>query len=987
MMNPVNSKAANFLSPWINWRRKRFWLLVLLLAWTLFGFLAAPRILHSTLVDLVEGTGRVVQVGDIRLNPFALTLEVDELEVRDADQTAIVRFDSLRINFQLSSLFRRAWTFDEIRFDGLHIEEERYAAGDTRLLRLASDFKPEENAAAVPDTHSDPPRIIVHEFTLNEGGIGLTDHLAGGFNGTLGPVSAHLSDMRTIRNHAGAKRVTIETPEGGVISWSGDLQLVPLESSGHLSVRGKGLPLTLRYLDHYLPVNIKGEEIEVNFDYRLFSDGDELRVAIDKVVSRSGDIHVYLPDEDTPFLSVPEIEITGGSLRWPNRDIRAGTLAIRGAALTVVQQSDGGFNLNRMAATDGGETTATLPEPWTISVDQLDLDGARVDFEDRSFDPPGLIRAQNVMVAFTGVDNLNDTVMPGSLSLELAQGGNLSWNGTAQLLPVLKTDGSVRISGLSLVQAQPWLQAIARLELESGLADLEGSLSVSQESGAPPELTFSGKMALRNFELQDALRQRRLAAVEGLRIERFEYNHAARSLKTSALAVDKPYGRIHIHEDKSTNLTDLVIAEGETEAQGDSAASPEPVSISIAGIEVADAALDFADDSLPLPFNTSIRAMNGEFSTLSSHSTERSEVNLEGRVNEFGDARIEGALNAWDFTASSDIRMVFRNLEMARLSPYTIQFAGYAIDSGRLDVDLSYKLNDRKLESENHIVIRELQLGDKVDHPEAASLPLKLGVALLKDSEGVIDVDLPVSGDLDDPEFRIGGIVWKAIGNLLTRIVSSPFRFLGRLVGIDSEDFGTLAFQPGSASLSPPDEEQLIKLAGAMQQRPELSVVVNGVSAAGLDRPALQEMAFEAQFESLRTELLAAAGEDVLDVDRQTLEQLFANAFSDEDLQTVKKSYEPAAPNDASSSSQEATQAFDEAAYLATLRQRFIEAQPVADGALDELAQARAATVVSYLRTNTGGGELKVSQGEIVELEGIESGPVPLELEVEAGNP
>jgi hypothetical protein len=297
------------------------------------------------------------------------------------------------------------------------------------------------------------------------------------------------------------------------------------------------------------------------------------------------------------------------------------------------------------------------------------------------------------------------------------------------------------------------------------------------------------------------------------------------------------FGRFVVHEDKSTNVSTLVI-----EQAGDKGTSAEtdPMNIIIGGIRVDDGSMDFADFSLPLPFATHIDKLNGTISTIATNSTEPANIRLEGQVDEYGLARIEGSMNMLDPIRHTDVSVDFRNLLMPTLSPYTVQFAGREIDEGKLDLGLVYAIEEGQLHGENDVVLSDLVLGEKVDHPDAASLPLGLAVSLLKDADGVIKIDLPVDGDINDPEFRIGGVVWQAVTTLITKIVSAPFRLLGNLIGIDSEDFGQFEFLAGRADLTPPELEKIIQLEEALQKRPELQIEISGVTDKAIDIPAMK---------------------------------------------------------------------------------------------------------------------------------------------------
>ena len=394
-----------------------------------------------------------------------------------------------------------------------------------------------------------------------------------------------------------------------------------------------------------------------------------------------------------------------------------------------------------------------------------------------------------------------------------------------------------------------------------------------------------------------------------------------------------------------TNLQGLLVEP----APGDGDEAMPLPAVTVGGVELQDAALDFSDLSLPLPFEAAIRQLDGSISTLATTSQEPATIDLAGQVNEFGEATIAGAVNAWAPKQQSEVQMAFRNLEMGRLTPYTVQFAGYAIESGKLDLDLLYRVQASELQGANDIVIRELTLGDKVDHPDAGNLPLGLAVALLKDADGVIDIDLPVEGNVDDPEFRIGGVVMTAIGNLIARAVTAPFRLLGSLIGVDSEDFGTLAFSPGSAELSPPDKEQLLRLNEALAQRPELRLEVTGRWHEPVDAPALAEQALESEIATREASLENA--DELLTTERQrrVLEAIAADQLPTLDLAALQASHSTPPPDEP-----EGEPALDEPAYLAGLREELLAAQGIGPADLEALAEARAAAIMSELTSIAG---------------------------------
>jgi len=376
--------------------------------------------------------------------------------------------------------------------------------------------------------------------------------------------------------------------------------------------------------------------------------------------------------------------------------------------------------------------------------------------------------------------------------------------------------------------------------------------------------------------------------------------------------------------------------------------------------------MDFSDLSLPLPFRTQIHQLGGTISTLDSSSVAPANIQLEGQVDEYGLARIEGAMTVLDPVVSTDVTMEFRNLLMSNLSPYSVEFAGREIDEGKLDLNLRYRIEEGQLQGQNKIVMSDLVLGDEVDSPNAVSLPLGLAVALLTDADGVIDIDLPVEGDINDPEFAIGGVILKAFVGLVTKIVAAPFRLLGSLIGVESEDLGQFQFLGGRSDLTPPELEKIAQLQQALQQRPELAVEVSGAFNPAIDVPAMQ-------LQRLRAIVLERVGpeyqdqaEDFRMLDEQirgVLESLFIEGNPDTPLDSIKAAHLAPPADDP-----EGDPVLDDLAYASDLRDRLLAAEQISRTDLEALANSRA-EAVSAAFLATGGFEA----GRIVIAEPVET--------------
>ncbi len=384
-------------------------------------------------------------------------------------------------------------------------------------------------------------------------------------------------------------------------------------------------------------------------------------------------------------------------------------------------------------------------------------------------------------------------------------------------------------------------------------------------SSEPLAFEVNGAAEITQLHTLDTIKNRDLLKWQRLQLEGLEYSHPER-LTIGSIALQQPYARFIINPDLSTNINDLLI----DQPQGQSTSQPpeasetsEPLAIRIGGIKIDDGSANFADLSLTPPFITAVQELNGAIGTLDNRQQAAASVDIKGKVDRYAPVSIVGSLTPFDPMQSLDIATRFKQVELTTLSPYSSKFAGYRIRKGRLDLDLHYRIQRGQLNAENKVVLEQLQLGEKVDSPDAVDLPVRLAVALLKDTKGTISIELPVQGNLDDPQFSVMPIVWQTLRNLVLRAAQAPFKFIGGLVGGSQEDLSQVAFRPGASELDAPARSALDTLVAALGERPALRLEVEGMSAPRMDGPLLAEQRLEQEYQSTWYSILQRRGDKV----------------------------------------------------------------------------------------------------------------------------
>jgi len=541
-----------------------------------------------------------------------------------------------------------------------------------------------------------------------------------------------------------------------------------------------------------------------------------------------------------------------------------------------------------------------------------------------------------VELADSRIQPIEATLVRQAGGYRVAADGALSLQGSLALAP-LSLDATVAASELPLAAAQPWISQLARVELTSGSASARGRLRF--DSAGAPRFAYTGALSLHDVIVRGPeSASAPLASWKSLDGTDVKLTLGPNRLEIGEMRLERPAARLAIGADGHTNLARLAKPGGKSGAA--------PFQVAVRRLAVRDGRLDFTDLTLEPRFATSIRELSGVVSGLGNDGDDDARVELDGRVDQYGTARIRGVINPFAPQTRTSVTMSFRNLEMKALTPYAAKFAGYRIESGKLSADLRYRVRDSRLVGDNRVVIDSLVLGERVEGKQAPQLPIELAIALLTDAKGRIELGLPVRGDLSDPEFSLAQLTGKVIGNLLERIASAPFRLLGSLLGGGRDsDLDGIAFEPGSARLDPPQQENAAALARALAARPQVSLAVRGGYDSEADTAALRGLALRRELVK-RSGFRLPAGEDPGALDpsdprtRQAMETLFIEHGGTAMLmRETRRAAEQAAGDPRAA----------ERRYLRELSAQISARMPLPAGAGEALARSRAEAVRSAL--------------------------------------
>ncbi|MEX1200720.1 MAG: DUF748 domain-containing protein [Methylophaga sp.] len=981
----------------LKYRSLLIWVVSILVLYTLIGFLLMPWLAERQLVKtLQQRLGVAATVEKIHLNPYTFEASVVKLQLSNEQNAPLAAWDRLYLNLQPLQLFQLKLRIEEITVDAPKLHFRRYSASDNTLTRLADSWNTtaedeiaEENTDQSEVSEQDDPLLTLEigEFNYNNGQLAYRDDVpATRFETVLSPINIHLDHFSTAAGQTASKDLVITLENDARLTLNGTMLLSKLQFTGQAELQNFSLQTPYRYLQAQLPFELQQGRLDLQLAYDL-DFADTANIELSEINLDLSEFSLHQPGESAAILQGGMLTASNGQFALPDNKLSIGKVALNDFKLAVSQNRQGEINWLQLFAplldkdADDAPKQSEL-QPLQLTIANLAIANTKLTLEDQTPATP-LNLALMLSADMQNFSLAEDQQMPFSTNISLESGGDISVQGDLQLFPALAVKADTGIEQLSLLPVQPYLNKYAHIEMVSGKIDSTASISISISISTNQQEPFAiqGNLTLSEMQLDNQLLDEKLLGLDTLTINSFDFSQANQQLAISEVIVVALYSRILINENGETNVALLMKEQPVTEEAevGAKEASDDSngYEFSLGRVEINNASSQFTDQNLPIVFDAHMQRLNGEISGFSTRSAQLVDIALEGQVDEFGLVEIDGAMHPLNVTGQTTIKLAFSNLDLPAMSPYTIKFAGREIAEGKGDIDLTYEIVDSELTASNNIVIRDIRLGERVASPNAMDLPLDLAVGLLKNSDGVIELNIPVTGNVNDPQFAMGPVIRGAISNALKNIVTAPFRFLGRLIGIgnDDEPIDEIRFRAGRSDLAPPEQEKLLKLVEALSQRPQLALQIPAPFTESADRQALKLTDVEARIEKRLNETESS---QLLAVKRQqVLQALYRQAGLSPDLQSIRQEFLTGEETDEQTEAQ-----LDVLAYNAALKERLIEAEPVTIEQLQTLAEHRQQAVIEFIKQN---GELNAKQLQTTESVSAElnDGWLSLKFELE----
>ncbi|NWB69655.1 DUF748 domain-containing protein [Pseudomonas sp. I8001] len=856
-------------------------LLTALALYSLLGFLILPgialRVANQQLANYATVPARVER---IELNPFSLELTVWGLNIGEPGKEQVA-FERLYANLQIDSLWTRALHLADVQLDKPKTELLFDKSGQLNLAQL---FKLPASEPTPTDPNAKPFPLRIDNIKLAGGYVHFQDlRPSEPIEFLYDKLDFELKNLSTLPDDNADMTLVAAGPEGGQIDWTGNFSLIPIASEGKLKVTDGKMKVWWPYVRDAVPLVLEDGILNFSTDYKL-SLAKETELNLTNVALSVAPFAIKAPD-GRPLARLQKLDVSETTVDLAKQQVIVGKIRSNKLETWAALEADGQLDWQKLFASQPSKPAtapaaepATAPatadspkpapaapsKPWQVLLKDVQLRDYQVHLADRSAKPAVALEVGPLNLDVQGFDSLNQSPFTLKLDTGVGKQGKLEATGQVNLSPVsakLKVD----TKDIDLRVAQSYISPFIRLELRSGM--LGSNLDVNLKSTDPLAFQVTGRAQVDQLHTLDTMKTRDFLKWQRLVLEGVNYQHGD-SLSIDKVNLLQPYARFMINDDRTTNIDDLLIPQP-ANSPGKSAAKPaaskeKPLGIHIGQIAINDGSANFADFSLTPNFATAIQQLNGQIGTIDSRQAKPASVDVKGKVDRYAPVTIKGSVNPFDPMAALDIATSFKRVELTTLTPYSGKFAGFRIRKGRLNLDLHYVITKGQLKAENKVVVEQLQLGEKVDSADAVDLPIRLAIALLKDSDGKISIELPVTGDLNNPQFSVMPIVWQTLRNLVVRAATAPFKFIGGLIsGGGAQDLGNVSFAAGSSELSKDSQSALDSLAKALKERPALRLEIEGTAAASSDGPLLAAQRLEREYQYNYYKILQRRGDKV----------------------------------------------------------------------------------------------------------------------------
>ncbi|MEJ2381890.1 MAG: DUF748 domain-containing protein [Gammaproteobacteria bacterium] len=764
------------------------------------------------------------------------TLDLQDLAVNQAKDVPTLRVK--RLNVALGSIepLTQRFTINRIAVSGADLYVRRDKQGRINLMHLTP---PSESKSSAP-----LPYFLVRDIELKQSTVHVSDKdRPRPFDTSLSNIHLTVQNLTSEKGRTGTVQLSANGPKGATLQASTDVALAPL--------------------------------------------------LVSKLHVKLADLNVTLPGEKSQMMHVGQFTLAGGRVNLDQRRVMVDEITVNKGQLNVGRDRNGRLNLAELAGGGAPQEATAAPESapsWQYGVKKVHVADLGIHWRDQvPRAGPANVGGEITDAVLDDLSSAPHAAAKLALKARIGRTGNVSVDGDIQLAPLsarLKVDARA----VPVLPAQPYFADKVHITVTRGTLSARGSFNADFEP--KPKFSYRGNVQVNRFASVDQVRRNDFLNWAGLYFSDVNVTTEPLKVAINAIALNNFYSRLIVNPDGSLNVQHVMGKEpGSKEAVAGEVTTPKktqkaaaaaartknpkpgaapPVPIKIGRIALKRGRINFTDHFIKPNYSANLSQISGRISGLSSDRRTTASVDLRGKLQNTADVDIKGKINPLAGNLFLDLTASARNIDLPPVTAYSERYAGYPITKGQLSMNVKYHVENGQLKAQNRIILHQLTFGSKVENSTATKLPVLLAVALLKDPNGVIDINLPISGSLNDPNFSVGGIIAKAIVHLLVKVVASPFALLGHVFG-GGEQLAYIEFAPGQVTLDKTAHEKIQTLTKALKERPGLKLDITGRIDPASDPEGLRQVLMERKLKAVKFDDLRREGKTPASLDDVTI--------------------------------------------------------------------------------------------------------------------
>ena len=817
---------------------------------------------------------------------LAGTAALRKVQIRQHDDEPMLAFDALEVELRELDLVGRTLRLGAVKLEAPQVQLTRFRGGRLNLELLLPLDTGKPPRAGEAETETAPFRYAVETLQVRNGNVQVLDYAApAAFKTALAGISVDAERIGNLERTPGSFQARLRLDKGS-LQTQGELALAPFAMKGRFELADIALPRFQPYLGDERRLadgTLTGEG-----RYRIGGEDGETEIAVEDLNAVLRDTRIHTAAGQDRWRA-GRVEVRNARLDLAKRDIRVEEVLGQDVAATVLRTADGDWHLSgftrlaAQAAAEAAQEQAPEAAPWHYRIGRIALERTALHYEDRTPAQPVSVQLREIKAELKDLANTAEAAPQLAVDATVGKSGRLSLVGPLTLSP-FGFEWRLRAAGIPLLPFKPYWASQIELDITRGALQARGRLLMRTDREGRTPLRFAGRIAVTDFSAREGGSRRDLMRWRALALRETLLQSDPMLVRIGAVSLRDFYLRLVLQADGTLNLQrvfgppqpgtadDAPVAQtAQTEAEAPAQSEPAAVQpaqaaasapvpqakprIEIGEVRLAEGQLDFSDLYIKPNYSAQIASLQGSIGRLTPEQAGR--IELQGEIDKVAPVTVSGLINPLGQSLFLDIQAAAKGVNLPPLSPYAVRYIGYPIERGKLSMDVQYRIENGELTAHNQLILNQLVFGEKVESPEAVNVPVHLAVALLKDGNGVINLDVPISGSLNDPQFSLGSVIARAIGNLFIKVVTSPFAALGALFGGDGERLGYIEFAPGSAELNEEALRKLQRLARAMNNRPALTLDIAGRVDPDAEGEALRRESLMRRLRALKLEDLA----------------------------------------------------------------------------------------------------------------------------------